>query len=74
MVPAPMAVRSAPVYPCSDHIVIEDHAQREHLPVRFCATKLIEGDEPILKALHLDQNEVETLEHIITQMEQERGH
>ena len=53
--------------------LIEDHAQREHLPVKFCATKLIEGDEPILKALALDQNEVETLEHIITQMEQERG-
>ena len=53
--------------------LIEDHAQREHLPVKFCATKLIEGDEPILKALALDQNEVKTLEHIITQMEQERG-
>ena len=53
--------------------LIEDHAQREHLPAKFCATKLIEGDEPILKSLDLDQNEVETLEHMITQMEQERG-
>jgi ferrous iron transport protein B len=53
--------------------LIEDHAAREKLPVRFCATKLIEGDEPIRKALKLDQNEEEALEHIITQMEEERG-
>ena len=53
--------------------LIEDHAQREHLPVRFAATKLIEGDPLILEALHLDQNEVDALEHIITQMEEECG-
>ena len=64
-----------PVHRCIHAVshLIEDHAQREHLPVKFCATKLIEGDEPILKSLDLDQNEVETLEHMITQMEQERG-
>ena len=53
--------------------LIEDHAKREGIPVRFAATKLIEGDPLILAALHLDQNEVEALEHIISQMEEERG-
>ncbi len=53
--------------------LIDDHARRENLPVRFSATKLIEGDELILKALKLDKNEEETLEHMITQMEEERG-
>ena len=53
--------------------LIEDHATREQLPVRFAATKLIEGDPLIQEALHLDQNELDTLEHIITQMEEERG-
>ena len=53
--------------------LIEDHAKRQNLPVRFAATKLIEGDPLIRDALHLDQNELEALEHIITQMEQERG-
>ena len=53
--------------------LIEDHAARENLPVRFAATKLIEGDRLIQDALHLDQNELDALEHIITQMEEERG-
>lgn len=53
--------------------LIEDHAQRLRLPVRFCATKLIEGDQLVMDALKLDQNEIETLEHLITQMEEERG-
>ena len=53
--------------------LIEDHAEAAGIPPRFAASKLIEGDELILEALHLSQNEKETLEHIILQMEQERG-
>ena len=53
--------------------LIEDHAVRAGLPVRFAASKVIEGDKPILDALQLDQNEIEMLEHIIIQMEKERG-
>ena len=53
--------------------LIDDHARRRHLPVRFAATKLIEGDDLMLQKLELDQNEVEMLEHIVTQMEEERG-
>jgi len=53
--------------------LIEDHAEREGIPVRFAASKLVEGDELILQQLKLDQNEKEMLEHIILQMESERG-
>ncbi len=53
--------------------LIEDHANRAGLPVRFAASKAIEGDELIIGALNLDQNEKETLEHIVLQMEKERG-
>jgi len=53
--------------------LIEDHAQRAGIPVRFAASKLVEGDKIVLKALKLDQNEEETLEHLIVQMEGERG-
>ena len=53
--------------------LIEDHAQRVGLPVRFAASKLIEGDQLILEQLELDQNEQEMLEHIVLQMEKERG-
>lgn len=53
--------------------LIEDHAVREKIPVRFAAAKLAEGDTAILESLHLDSNEAETLEHIILQMEKERG-
>ena len=53
--------------------LIEDHAKRADLPVRFAASKLMEGDERILRQLELDQNERELLEHIILQMEAERG-
>ena len=52
---------------------IEDHAQRADIPLRFAATKLIEGDPFVAEALRLTQNEQETVEHIITQMEEERG-
>ena len=53
--------------------LIEDHAQRAEIPVRFAASKLVEGDKIVLKALKLSQNEKETLEHLILQMEEERG-
>ena len=53
--------------------LIEDHAERAGLPVRSSASKLIEGDDLIAKQLDLDQNEQEMLEHIILQMEKERG-
>ena len=53
--------------------LIEDHAKENDIPVRFAAAKLAEGDMLILDRLHLDQNEKETLEHIIQQMEKERG-
>lgn len=53
--------------------LIEDHAKEAQIPLRFAATKLVEGDLHILKALKLDKNEEEMLEHIICQMEEERG-
>ena len=53
--------------------LIQDHAEAAGLPVRFAASKLVEGDALILEQLNLDQNEKEMLEHIIVQMETERG-
>ncbi len=53
--------------------LIEDHAKREGLPFRFAAAKLLEGDNTIAEQLKLEQNESEMLEHIILQMENERG-
>ena len=53
--------------------LIEDHAKRAGIPVRFAATKLMEGDSLILGQLGLDENEKEMLEHIIVQMEDESG-
>ena len=53
--------------------LIEDHAEHAEIPVRFAATKAIEGDPLILEKLALDQNETEMLEHIVQQMEAERG-
>ena len=53
--------------------LIEDHAVRAQLPIRFAAAKLAEGDPLILEKLDLDENEKETLEHIVRQMETERG-
>lgn len=53
--------------------LIEDHAKNAGIPVRFAAAKLAEGDHLILEQLELDENEKETLEHIIIQMEAERG-
>ena len=53
--------------------LIEDHVERSELPLRFAAGKVIEGDELITGQLGLEQNELETLEHITKQMETERG-
>ena len=53
--------------------LIEDHADQAGLPVRFAASKVIEGDELIIRQLGLDQNERETVEHIVIQLERERG-
>ncbi len=53
--------------------LIEDHAVTAGIPVRFAASKLIEGDSLILEKLNLDKNEIETLEHVVIQMEKERG-
>ena len=63
------------VHRCIHAVVhlIDDHAKRAGIPVRFAAGKLIEGDNLILEQLNLDQNEKEMLEHIIIQMEKERG-
>ena len=54
-------------------ILVDDHAKAAGIPERFAATKLIEGDTRVLERLALDQNEKETLEHIIVQMEEESG-
>ena len=53
--------------------LVEDHARRAGIPVRFAAAKLAEGDEAVAAALELDRNETETLEHIVRQMETESG-
>ena len=63
------------VHRCIHAVVhlIEDHAKEAGLPVRFAASKIIEGDELILERLKLDRNEKEMLDHMILQMENERG-
>lgn len=53
--------------------LIEDHAKEAGIPVRFAASKLVEGDKLIENALNLEKNEKEMIEHIIKQMEKERG-
>ena len=64
-----------PVHRCIHAVVhqIEDHAQSAGIPVRFAATKLIEGDEDIVSRLELDQNELELIEHSVQEMETEHG-
>lgn len=53
--------------------LIKDHAERANIPLRFAASKVIENDELVLQRLNLEQNEREMLEHIVVQMEKERG-
>ena len=66
---------SGAVHRCIHSIIhlFEDHAQAESIPLRFAATKAIEGDDLIIERLKLDDNELEMLEHIVCQMEKERG-
>ena len=66
---------SGAVHRCLHGIMhlIDDHAKKYGVPTRFAATKIAEGDERVLKALCLSQNEEEMIEHIIIQMEEERG-
>ncbi|HAE53098.1 MAG TPA: ferrous iron transporter B, partial [Ruminococcus sp.] len=53
--------------------LIEDHSERTGIPIRFAASKIIEGDSLIIEKLGLDKNELETMEHIVTQLETERS-
>lgn len=53
--------------------LIDDHAHNNRVPIRFAASKLIEGDEDVIERLHLEENEKEMIEHIILQMEKESG-
>lgn len=53
--------------------LIDDHAKRAGIPLRFAASKVVEGDKRILEQLELDENEEDMLEHVILQMEKERG-
>lgn len=64
---------TGPMHRCIHSVahMIEDHSQREGIPSRFAATKLVEGDEPLLKRLKLSKNEQETIEHAVTEMETE---
>ena len=68
-------VNGGAVHRCLHSIMhlIADHAEAAGIPVRFAACKLAEGDSLVLEALKLSQNEKETLEHILLQMEEERG-
>ena len=64
-----------PVHRCIHAVshVIEDHAARVDISRRFCATKLIEGEQAFFDMLHLSENEVELIEHTVIEMETERG-
>ena len=66
---------TSPLHRCIHGIMhlIEDHAKTAGIPLRFAAAIVVEGDKDILGQLHLEQNETEMLEHIILQMEKERG-
>ena len=66
---------SGPVHRCIHAVahLIEDHAQKDDISPRFCATKLIEGDQLIAERLQLDENEMELLEHSVVEMETETG-
>ena len=70
-----MQGQGAAVHRCMHAIMylIEDHAERAGLPVRFAASKLIEGDELVFEKLELDQNERETIEHLVVEAEREGG-
>lgn len=63
------------VHRCLHSIIhaIQDHADRAGIPARFAASKIVEGDSLLLNMLGLDQNEKDMLEHMVLQMEKERG-
>ena len=67
--------KDAPIHRCLHAIMhlIEDHAEENNIPLRFAASKLCEGDTLVKDKLHLSENEKETVDHIILQMEQETG-
>lgn len=69
------SLRGGAIHRCLHAImhIIDDHSKKYELPLRFCATKCAEGDELIIDKLNLDQNEKETLEHLVEQMERESG-
>lgn len=73
--PVRMDFCSGPVHRCIHAIahLIEDHAQRIRVPSRFAATKLVEGDEPMRKLLGLTENELDMVEHSVTEMETDLG-
>ena len=64
-----------PVHRCIHAVchIIEDHAQRVNIARRFCAMKLIEGEQDFFDALELSQNEKELIEHTVIEMEHETG-
>ena len=64
-----------PVHRCIHAVchIIEDHAQRINIARRFCAMKLIEGEQDFFDALELSQNEKELIEHTVIEMEHETG-
>ncbi len=53
--------------------LIEDHAEASKIPVRFAATKLVEGDEPTIAALNINENELDIVDHIVREMESDLG-
>ena len=67
--------KGAPIHRCLHAVIhlLEDHMEKAGLPKRFAASKVIEDDQLIIERLQLEQNEKEMLEHMIVQMEQERG-
>jgi ferrous iron transport protein B len=73
--PAVVDFCEGPVHRCIHSIayIVEDHAERIGIPNRFAATKLVEGDAPITSKLSLNENELETVEHLVREMESEIG-
>lgn len=71
--PARLDFCSGAVHRCIHGIstMIEDHAQEIHMPARFAASKLIEGDKPLEKQLKLTDNEIDLIEHSVKEMERE---
>ena len=73
--PARLDFCSGAVHRCIHAVahLVEDHAERIGVPPRFAATKLVEGDAPMMERLALSENEKDMVEHSVTEMEQELG-